>query len=238
MVATTDCIDNPVSITTNKVSKPLMEKKRRARINKCLDQLKCLLESQYSSTIRKRKLEKADILELTVRHLKHIQKSHTGKQHVTYCLHFTLPKSNPNDPLCLLTVASKLGELSDCQKGFHSCLVNFNHYLMMADTVTERERLKSAQLHRKVEVDISRTTDSGPASSETPVVPWRAEDQDEAAHSRNRRAYHLCPNKEDTLRPTKGGSTKDLREKQVTQKFHSKSPSEIRTTQKIMWRPW
>ncbi|XP_057686516.1 hairy-related 3 isoform X2 [Corythoichthys intestinalis] len=212
MVATTDCIDNPVSITTNKVSKPLMEKKRRARINKCLDQLKCLLESQYSSTIRKRKLEKADILELTVRHLKHIQKSHT--------------------------VASKLGELSDCQKGFHSCLVNFNHYLMMADTVTERERLKSAQLHRKVEVDISRTTDSGPASSETPVVPWRAEDQDEAAHSRNRRAYHLCPNKEDTLRPTKGGSTKDLREKQVTQKFHSKSPSEIRTTQKIMWRPW
>nr|XP_061802383.1 transcription factor HES-2-like [Nerophis lumbriciformis] len=210
MVATTDCIDNPVSITTNKVSKPLMEKKRRARINKCLDQLKCLLESQYSSTIRKRKLEKADILELTVRHLKHIQKSHT--------------------------VASKLGELSDYQKGFHSCLVNFNHYLMMADTVTERERLKSAQLHRKVEVDISRTTDSGPASSETPVVPWRAEDQDEAAH-RNRRAYHLCPNK-DTLRPTKGGSTKDLREKQVTQKFHSKSPSEIRTTHKIMWRPW
>ena len=34
------------------VSKPLMEKKRRARINKCLDQLKLLLESFYSSNVR------------------------------------------------------------------------------------------------------------------------------------------------------------------------------------------
>uniref|UniRef100_A0A672YN90 Hairy-related 3 n=1 Tax=Sphaeramia orbicularis TaxID=375764 RepID=A0A672YN90_9TELE len=56
------------------VSKPLMEKKRRARINQCLDQLKSLLESYYSSSIRKRKLEKADILELTVKHLRNLQK--------------------------------------------------------------------------------------------------------------------------------------------------------------------
>lgn len=34
-----------------KVSKPLMEKKRRARINKCLDQLKSLLESYYSTSV-------------------------------------------------------------------------------------------------------------------------------------------------------------------------------------------
>lgn len=34
------------------VSKPLMEKKRRARINKSLDQLKSLLESYYSSNVR------------------------------------------------------------------------------------------------------------------------------------------------------------------------------------------
>lgn len=33
------------------VSKPLMEKKRRARINKCLDQLKSLLESYYSTSV-------------------------------------------------------------------------------------------------------------------------------------------------------------------------------------------
>uniref|UniRef100_A0A665UTT5 BHLH domain-containing protein n=1 Tax=Echeneis naucrates TaxID=173247 RepID=A0A665UTT5_ECHNA len=48
-----------------------MEKKRRARINTCLDQLKSLLETYYSSN---RKLEKADILELTVKHLRNLQK--------------------------------------------------------------------------------------------------------------------------------------------------------------------
>uniref|UniRef100_A0A3P8T6A7 Hairy-related 3 n=1 Tax=Amphiprion percula TaxID=161767 RepID=A0A3P8T6A7_AMPPE len=63
------------------VSKPLMEKKRRARINQCLDQLKTLLENYYSSSIRKRKLEKADILELTVKHLRNLQKIQTLKRH-------------------------------------------------------------------------------------------------------------------------------------------------------------
>ncbi|KAK1159586.1 hypothetical protein AOXY_G22331 [Acipenser oxyrinchus oxyrinchus] len=58
-----------------KISKPLMEKKRRARINNSLEQLRSLLESQYPK-ISKRKLEKADILELTVKCLKHLQHSH------------------------------------------------------------------------------------------------------------------------------------------------------------------
>ncbi|KAM4652127.1 transcription factor HES-3 [Discoglossus pictus] len=58
-----------------KVSKPLMEKKRRARINVSLEQLKTLLEKNYSQNIRKRKLEKADILELTVKYMKTLQNS-------------------------------------------------------------------------------------------------------------------------------------------------------------------
>ncbi|XP_069804777.1 transcription factor HES-3-like [Dendropsophus ebraccatus] len=61
-----------------KVSKPLMEKKRRARINVSLEQLKTLLENNYSQNIRKRKLEKADILELTVKYLKTLQNSVQG----------------------------------------------------------------------------------------------------------------------------------------------------------------
>ncbi|KAG9482000.1 hypothetical protein GDO78_010953 [Eleutherodactylus coqui] len=52
-----------------------MEKKRRARINVSLEQLKTLLEKNYSQNIRKRKLEKADILELTVKYLKTLQNS-------------------------------------------------------------------------------------------------------------------------------------------------------------------
>lgn len=40
----------------SQVSKPIMEKKRRARINKSLDQLKTLLESYYSTNVSKQTL--------------------------------------------------------------------------------------------------------------------------------------------------------------------------------------
>ncbi|KYO31377.1 transcription factor HES-3 [Alligator mississippiensis] len=68
-----------------KISKPLMEKKRRARINVSLEQLKALLEKHYSQHIRKRKLEKADILELTVKYMRSLQSSLQGLGILTAC---------------------------------------------------------------------------------------------------------------------------------------------------------
>ena len=62
----------PVSRTYQyrKVMKPMLERKRRARINRCLDELKELMVSALQSEGENvSKLEKADILELTVRHL-------------------------------------------------------------------------------------------------------------------------------------------------------------------------
>ncbi|XP_031563530.1 transcription factor HES-1-like [Actinia tenebrosa] len=54
-----------------KWSKPIMEKRRRERINKSLDELKKLvLEAQNRDSSRYTKLEKADILEVTVKHLR------------------------------------------------------------------------------------------------------------------------------------------------------------------------
>ncbi|XP_016070084.1 PREDICTED: transcription factor HES-3 [Miniopterus natalensis] len=55
-----------------------MEKQRRARINVSLEQLRSLLEKHYSHQIRKRKLEKADILELSVKYMKSLQNSVQG----------------------------------------------------------------------------------------------------------------------------------------------------------------
>jgi hairy-and-enhancer-of-split protein len=53
-----------------------MEKRRRARINNCLNDLKgILLEAMRKDPARHSKLEKADILELTVRHLQNIQRN-------------------------------------------------------------------------------------------------------------------------------------------------------------------
>ncbi len=55
--------------------KPLLERKRRARINKCLDDLKDIMVSALQSEGESiTKLEKADVLELTVRHLRKLKR--------------------------------------------------------------------------------------------------------------------------------------------------------------------
>lgn len=52
-----------------RANKPLMEKRRRARINQSLAALKTLiLDTAKADNTKHSKLEKADILELTVRH--------------------------------------------------------------------------------------------------------------------------------------------------------------------------
>ncbi|XP_069473513.1 transcription factor HES-1 [Ambystoma mexicanum] len=58
-----------------KSSKPIMEKRRRARINESLGQLKTLiLDALKKDSSRHSKLEKADILEMTVKHLRGLQR--------------------------------------------------------------------------------------------------------------------------------------------------------------------
>ncbi|XP_065371848.1 LOW QUALITY PROTEIN: enhancer of split m7 protein [Calliphora vicina] len=57
-----------------KVMKPLLERKRRARINKCLDDLKDLMAECFQSNSENNvKFEKADILEVTVQHLRKLK---------------------------------------------------------------------------------------------------------------------------------------------------------------------
>uniref|UniRef100_A0A8C3RK01 Hes family bHLH transcription factor 1 n=1 Tax=Chelydra serpentina TaxID=8475 RepID=A0A8C3RK01_CHESE len=59
-----------------KSSKPIMEKRRRARINESLSQLKTLiLDALKKDSSRHSKLEKADILEMTVKHLRSLQRA-------------------------------------------------------------------------------------------------------------------------------------------------------------------
>ena len=60
-----------------KVMKPLLERKRRARINACLDELKDLMVFALQTEgegDNLSKLEKADVLELTVRHLQKLKR--------------------------------------------------------------------------------------------------------------------------------------------------------------------
>ena len=70
-------VEEPMSRTEEyrKIVKPLIERKRRARINNCLDELKDLmmfaLQSEGESIS---KLEKADVLELTLKHLRKLKR--------------------------------------------------------------------------------------------------------------------------------------------------------------------
>ncbi|CAG9772985.1 unnamed protein product [Ceutorhynchus assimilis] len=58
-----------------KTHKPIMEKRRRARINNCLNEIKNLiLEAMNKDPARHTKLEKADILEMAVKHLQNVQR--------------------------------------------------------------------------------------------------------------------------------------------------------------------
>ncbi|EFA09422.1 protein deadpan [Tribolium castaneum] len=58
-----------------KTHKPIMEKRRRARINHCLNEIKTLiLEAMNKDPARHSKLEKADILEMAVKHLQNVQR--------------------------------------------------------------------------------------------------------------------------------------------------------------------
>merc|ERR1711881_156480 len=69
--------DEPMSRTNQyrKIVKPMLERKRRARINACLDELKDImvfaLQTEGESIS---KLEKADVLELTVKHLRKLKR--------------------------------------------------------------------------------------------------------------------------------------------------------------------
>ena len=113
--------------------KPLLERKRRARINKCLDNLKDLMVSALQSEGESiTKLEKADVLELTVRHLQKLKRQNALglTPEATYAGRFKagyahcaqeVSKFMSNNPVVNVEVNSRLfGHLSNCMQALDS----------------------------------------------------------------------------------------------------------------------
>ena len=111
-----------------KVMKPLLERKRRARINSYLDELKdlmvCALQAEGESIT---KLEKADVLELTLKHLQKLKRQQ-------------LLKSNPAIDMDryragYTACASEVGRFMSSIPGVN---INFGTHLMshLGDQVT------------------------------------------------------------------------------------------------------
>ncbi|XP_050544129.1 protein hairy [Daktulosphaira vitifoliae] len=80
----TVCSQKKTNENNRRSNKPIMEKKRRARINNCLNELKSLiLDATKKDPARHSKLEKADILEMTVKHLESMQKQGVALSNVS-----------------------------------------------------------------------------------------------------------------------------------------------------------
>ena len=139
--------------------KPLLERKRRARINKCLDELKDImtvaLQAQGENVS---KLEKADILELTVRHLHKLSASQR--------LLLTSPPQQRNP----------LEEVQRFQAGYSSCAQEAASFLLTSPgvDVTVSQRLLShlsSNLSNPVMAAAAAAAASSTAASSAPVKP-------------------------------------------------------------------
>ncbi|KAF5273943.1 hypothetical protein FQA39_LY01058 [Lamprigera yunnana] len=90
-----------------KTHKPIMEKRRRARINHCLNEIKTLiLDAMKKDPARHSKLEKADILEMAVKHLQNVQRQQLA-----------------------LAMATDPSVLRKFKAGFNECAEEVNRYI-------------------------------------------------------------------------------------------------------------
>ncbi|XP_039732688.1 transcription factor HES-4 [Pteropus medius] len=132
-----------------KSSKPVMEKRRRARINESLAQLKTLiLDALRKDSSHHSKLEKADILEMTVRHLQSLRR---------------------------VQVAAALGAdpavLGKYRAGFNECLAEVNRFLADCEGVSAdvRSRLLGHLAACLGQLGPSRRPRPPPPSAEVPA---------------------------------------------------------------------
>ncbi|CAH3028610.1 unnamed protein product [Porites evermanni] len=117
-----ECVDSSIYVSKilserRKAKKPLMEKMRRARINDSLNELKSLvLDLLQKDASRYSKMEKADVLEMTVTYLRAMQRKDTRTED---------PKS-----------------LADYRAGFNQCANEVNRNILTSEGSDQlREKL-------------------------------------------------------------------------------------------------
>ncbi|XP_067911711.1 transcription factor HES-5-like [Heterodontus francisci] len=109
-----------------KLMKPIIEKKRRDRINSSIGQLKALLREEFQNQEPNMKMEKADILEMTVNYLRlHSQRMFT----VTYSKSLT----------------------QNFKEGYSRCLQEIQHFTFAPESKTDVQNKLVNHLHRAQE---------------------------------------------------------------------------------------
>ncbi|CAN9511972.1 unnamed protein product [Ophioblennius macclurei] len=141
---------------THKIRKPLVEKLRRERINSSIEQLKSLLGPEFLKQQPDSKLEKADILEMTVCFLTQLQQQHRAV------------------------------DSAAVQQGYSRCVQEAVHFMSMQEVKTQTQRkllnhfnkLHSSSDHNLTEADFSPLSSSVQTSSSKDKSPvnsalWR-----------------------------------------------------------------
>ncbi|CAG4960202.1 unnamed protein product [Parnassius apollo] len=183
----------PLSKTAKykKITKPLLERKRRARINRCLDELKDLMVGALEiDDDNLSKLEKADILELTVNHL--------TKLH------------SPKDPVL---------EAKKFQAGFGQCAAEACRFIMSVPDLDEKvsqnlishlSRLITAQ---PLTIQVPERPPFSPPTSPSSVISDRhhyysdhdrsSSDAEDSVYSGDNAAKQWAYNRQNTRAPQK-----------------------------------
>ncbi|XP_068460452.1 transcription factor HES-5-like [Clinocottus analis] len=141
---------------THKIRKPLVEKLRRERINSSIEQLKSLLDPEFLKQQPDSKLEKADILEMTVCVLRRLQQQNQAVD------------------------SAAVGQ------GYSRCVQEVTHFLSKEQVKTESKRrlmhhfnkLQSSSDENLREADcspLSSTVQTSVSKEKSPVnsAPWR-----------------------------------------------------------------
>lgn len=159
------------AILRRKVMKPLMEKRRRARINNCLSELKrFLVANDYSflekhTSGRSQRVEKADILEMTVRYLRDHHSAEGTKD--------------------------KAASYETFQEGYRQCMVAICRYTATTMDQTLRDALVN---HLQIYLSSSAVP---PSEQEEQSSPWEFENDLRAHPSASSRTssdlgYETC----------------------------------------------
>ncbi|XP_077388895.1 hairy-related 5 [Festucalex cinctus] len=133
MKALTTSSPQPHRHRMRRVSKPVMEKRRRERINRSLETLRVLmLENTRDEKLTNPKVEKAEILESVVQFLKSEKKKESDQRAMK-----SVPTSNGQQP-------GGPQEPHDRQEGMRSCLQMIRHFVAGDEPGTDRAAQRSA----------------------------------------------------------------------------------------------
>ncbi|KAM6402657.1 LOW QUALITY PROTEIN: transcription factor HES-5-like [Rhynochetos jubatus] len=130
----------------NRLRKPIVEKLRRDRINSSIEQLKLLLEKEFQRHQPSSKLEKADILEMTVSYLK-------------YSRAFTASAKSLQQDYC---------------EGYAWCLKEALQFLSLHSATTETRMKLICHFQRSQAVPKDSGSSSAPASTHRPPAKQAA----------------------------------------------------------------